>query len=199
MGLKNSKKTYGFRQPRRKGAVLGMRSSSTDYFAYGSNMNIEHLREWLDRFGVPGDGVSNPRLAILPGFRLRTNYLTTTKKGAANIEPSRGQQVEGVLFTVSPDVVAALDLKEGHPRRYRQTKVEVIMPPSGRKITAMTYRVTEEHQLDFDMPVSEAYRNLVLSGAAEAGLSLAYQSRLKTILRIPVMGNDASSTGDAPD
>ncbi len=169
-----------------------MRSSSTDYFAYGSNMNIEHLRKWLDRFCVPHEGVSNPRLAILPGFRLRTNYLTMASLGAANIEPCRGQQVEGVLLTVSPDVVAALDLKEGHPRRYRQTKVVVIVPPSGRTITAMTYRVTEEYQLPFDFPVSATYRNMVLSGAAEAGLSSGYQSHLRGMLTTPITNRSPS-------
>lgn len=174
-----------------------MRSSNTEYLAYGSNMNLAHLREWLDRFGVPADGVSSPRQAILPGFRLTTNYLTTASLGAANIEPCRGEQVEGVLLTVSADAGAALRAKEGHPRRYEEINVEVIIPPSGEQIQAMTYRVTKAYRLPFDLPVSEMYRNLVLAGADEAGLSPAYRSKLRAILRCPAMHNDASLTHPA--
>ena len=83
-------------------------------------MNLVHLREWLRRFGVEPDGVSHPRLAILPGFRFRTNYLTSNSLGAANIEPGRTHQVEGVLLQVSPAALKALDLKEGHPHRYNR-------------------------------------------------------------------------------
>jgi len=164
-----------------------MRSSKIEYFAFGSNMCLVHLREWLCRFGVEPDGVSQPRHAILPGFRLRTNYLTSNALGAANIEPSRGQQVEGVLIKASPDALVSLDRKEGHPCRYNRINIEVMVPPSQELIKAVTYRVTEDHQLPFDLLVSTTYRDVVLAGAKEARLSEPYQEALKLILKSPMM------------
>lgn len=160
---------------------------TTEYLAYGSNMNLAHLHEWLERLDVPCLGARNPRRAILPGFRIRTNYLTTASLGAANIEPCRGEQVEGVLLQVWQNAVAALRAKEGCPRRYEEIDVEVIIPSMGRKIHAMTYRVTNDHQLPFDLPVSNGYRKLILDGARAARLSVSYQARLKRILRSPAM------------
>ncbi len=193
MGLKNSKKTYGFRQPRRKGAVLGMRSSSTDYFAYGSNMNLPHLRHWLRRFGVEPEGVVHRHSVILPDFCMRTNYITTSGLGAANIEPCQGDAVEGILLSISPDVQEALRAKEGWPRRYHEVVVEVIDPSSRTTVQAVTYRVTPEHALPFDVPVSPRYRRLILKGAKTARLSSAYQSHLRAMLTTPITNRSPSS------
>ena len=72
-----------------------MGSHTTEYLAYGSNMNTDHLLEWLDRAGVPREEVSHPQRAILPDYRIRTNYLRSNSLGAANIEPCRGQSGGG--------------------------------------------------------------------------------------------------------
>lgn len=162
-----------------------MGTHTTEYLAYGSNMNTDHLLEWLDRAGVPREEVSHPQRAILPGYRLRTNYLTTSSLGAANIEPCRGEQVEGLLLRISPAVRTVLRMKEGVSHRYEEINVEVIVPTSGNKIQAITYRVTRDHQLPFDLPVSARYRQLILDGAREARLSRDYQAHLKSMLKSP--------------
>ena len=159
----------------------------TEYFAYGSNMSLPHLREWLRRSGVQPDEVSNPRLAILPRFRIRTNYLTTTGLAAANIEPFPEEHIEGVLLAISTEAHKRLRMKEGNPHRYGEIEVEVIMPSSGERIQAFTYAVTINHRLPFDLPVSEGYRKLVLDGAQQAKLSRVYQTRLKTLMKTPKM------------
>ena len=164
-----------------------MRSSNIGYLASGSNMNLVHLGEWLCRFGVEPEGVSHPRLAILPRFRLRTNYLTSRNLGAANIEPCRGEQVEGVLLSISPAVRAVLRMKEGCPHRYEEINVEAFLPASQEVIQAITYRVTKNHQLPFDLPLAAAYRTLILDGAREARLSESYQAGLKSILKSPML------------
>ena len=162
-----------------------------DYHAYGSNMHLTHLQEWIAQFGVPAENVCNPRLAILPGFRFRTNYLTTASLGAANIEPCRDEQVEGVLLRVSPNAVEALRRKEGHPHRYKEVAVNVVLQPCGREVQAFTYIVAPRHRLPFDVPVSARYRDLVLTGAGQAGLSPVYRSHLAAILQVPRRKNDA--------
>ena len=148
-------------------------------------MNLPHLREWLLRNKVDPAGVTNPRHAVLPSFRFRTNYLTASSLGAANVEPSRSKVVEGLLLTVTPDVVEALRVKEGHPRRYKETEVQVIDPKSGKFINAITYRVTMDYQLLFDIPVSTRYLSFVLEGAKAIPLSPDYQASLRSMLWAP--------------
>jgi hypothetical protein len=46
-----------------------------NYFAYGSNLNTGHLRSWLIRWGVARRNSDRHARSILPGYRLRTNYL----------------------------------------------------------------------------------------------------------------------------
>ena len=164
-----------------------------DYFAYGSNMNLSHLRDWLRRFGVEPEGVSNPRRVILPDHCLRTNSLTASGLGAANVESSPGDVVEGILLAISPEVLEALRAKEGWPHRYDEIAVEVVVPSGHRTSPALTYRVTPEHALPFDVPVSSRYRALILDGAKTARLSRAYQSHLRAMLKTPPMMDAATS------
>lgn len=164
-----------------------------DYFAYGSNMNLGHLRDWLRRFGVEPEGATNPRRVLLPDHRLRTNYLTASGWGAANVEPSCDDAVEGILLAISPEAREALRAKEGWPRRYEETIVEVILPSNGKTLPALTYRVTPEHRLPVDVPVSPRYRALILDGAKTARLSRGYQSHLRRMLRTPLMMDPTTS------
>jgi len=154
-----------------------------EYFAYGSNMNLKHLHDFFHRFGVEAEGVVNPRRVVLPDYRLRTNYLTTSGLGAANIAPRPGDAVEGILLTISPDAQDALRAKEGWKHRYDETIVEVTLPSNGETILAFTYQVTPEHRLSLDVAVSPKYRSLILAGAEEAGLSPEYQEHLRRILK----------------
>ncbi len=158
------------------------------YFAYGSNLCLPHLQNWLRRFGVQPSEVSHPRRVILPHFCIRTNYLTGASLGAANIEASRGNAVEGLLLTVSPDAQTAIRAKEGWPRRYEEIEVEVTSPRGDKATTAITYRVAERHRLPIDIPVSTRYRDLVLQGARAARLSPAYQMLLGDLLKTSICG-----------
>jgi hypothetical protein len=162
-----------------------------EYFAYGSNLNLSHLRDWLGRFGVQPDGANNPRRVVLLDYRLRTNYLTTSKLGAANIESSPGEVVEGLVFTISTEALEALRAKEGWPHRYDEIGVEVVVPRSRKTIQAVTYMVTPQFQLPIDVPVSARYRALILEGARVAHLSPAYQSHLREVLLTPMMFAEA--------
>ena len=159
----------------------------TQYFAYGSNMNLVHLQEWLRRFDVEPDGACNPRRVVLRDHRLRTNYLTTSGLGAANIEMSPGDVVEGLLLRISPEAQEALRIKEGWPHRYDEIDVEVVVPSSRKTIQPFTYQVTSAHRLPIDVPVSQRYRALILDGARAAHLSRNYQAHLRTVLATPML------------
>lgn len=90
------------------GAIANEDTDVIDYFAYGSNMNLPHFEAWLRRFGVQPDGMDSPRRVSRPDYRLRTNYLTSSSLGAANVEPSPGDAVEGLLLAISPEALEAL-------------------------------------------------------------------------------------------
>jgi hypothetical protein len=166
-----------------------------NYFAYGSNLNTDHLRSWLTRWGVDPEELGPPRKANLPGYRLRTNYLRSNGIGACNIEPRPRSRVEGIVMTVTPSIREVLRLKEGHPHRYAE--IEIVVTPFGkqRTVRAFTYIVTHQFALHFDVPVTQEYRRLILEGAASHRLSPPYQKHLRRILR--TLCHERSSSDDA--
>jgi len=152
------------------------------YFAYGSNINLPHLRMYLALHGVDNDDhVATFRPAMLHDHRLRTNYHTCDGSGACNIEACRGYHVEGLVMRISAQVQDVLRRKEGWPVCYEEIAIQV-MTDAGR-ITAMAYVVTPDRQLLHDTPVSPQYRELILEGAREAGFSSEYQRHLRHVLR----------------
>ena len=118
---------------------------TTTYFAYGSNINIAYLKHYLEACQTSPAGLQNEQHAILHGWRLRTNCITESSGGAANIEPHRGSSVEGVAMEISPAVHQALRAKEDWPDGYKEVTVplELLGPPKTER-TAMTYVVVPE-------------------------------------------------------
>jgi len=154
------------------------------YFAYGSNLNLPHLQDVLASHGADTGDLGLPRCAILQGYRLRTNYLSSTRgAGACNIEPDEGSIVEGAVMEISPAIREVLRIKEGWPHRYEEIMVDVLVGDRRESIRALTYVVTPDHALDLDMPVTPRYRRLVLDGARAAALSKSYQEQLARLLR----------------
>ena len=86
------------------------------YFAYGSNINLDHLTDYLDTHGVTPGTELRGQHALLHDYRLRTNYFATSHgAGACNIEPALDQRVEGVLWSITPAIQDVLRIKEGYP------------------------------------------------------------------------------------
>ncbi len=153
-----------------------------DYFAYGSNIRIIHFFRLLAQHCVDPDDVSNPRQAILHGYRLRTNYFSAAHQaGACNIEPDRDAHVEGVVLSVTERVRAVLRIKEGFPQCYDEIEVEV--ETSRGVVPAFAYIVTPAQQLTVDLPVTPEYRQRILDGARMFNFSAGYQRRLRRTLR----------------
>lgn len=155
------------------------------YFAYGSNLNLRHLLEWCQLDTVLLDSELNPRPAILPDFRVRTNYVSAKGSGAANIERSSGATVEGVILTIPIPMLRLIRRKEGFPYRYREILVRVEDPANGKRMTAHTYQVTPNHCCIDDVPVSSCYRGKILIGAESHKLSMGYQRHLRRVLAVP--------------
>ncbi len=155
------------------------------YFAYGSNINLDHLSDYLSTHGVTLDTELSGQHALLHDYRLRTNYFAGSHlAGACNIEAAPDHQVEGVLWTITPAAQDALRVKEGFPLRYHEIEVEVHTASTQASVRAITYMVTPTHRLDVDLPVTARYRDFILNGAKQFNLSNEYQKKLHHLLQV---------------
>ncbi len=129
------------------------------YFAYGSNMNPDHMARWVPEARAMGPG-------RLDGYRLAfTIYSSGWQGGAANLEPDPSGHVWGVLWTMSEEGMLSLDTYEGHPTFYRREELAVTGPEG--PLEAWTYRVA--HQKGYVHP-TDAYLHVVRAGIRLMGL-----------------------------
>ena len=154
------------------------------YFAYGSNLNLDHLTDYLGKHGVSVDTDFQAEHALLHNYRLRTNYFAASHgAGACNIEPAHDHRVEGVVMSITPAVQEVLRVKQGFPLRYHEIDVIVHTASTQASVRALTYVVTPTHRLDVDLPVTDRYRSLILAGAKHFGFSKSYQQELRGMLK----------------
>lgn len=152
-------------------------------FAYGSNMHLWDLGQWLRGRGFP-DRVAESHAAVLEGHRLVWNYYSRSRRGgAANVEPSTGNHVHGVLLGVSSETLAGIDAKEGHPNVYsrgvqpRRTR----RASCGTPVLAWVYEVQPHWRQSRQVRPSCHYRRLMLEGAQAHGLPAAYLVALRAL------------------
>lgn len=145
------------------------------YFAYGSNMSWEELRFWCPNAKFVS-------IARLPNHRLDfTRYSGRRQGGVADVVPSTGHDVWGVVYDIPSDELPALDRKEGVPNAYQRENVSVFIQ-SGERAAALTYTVV--HKVPTEPP-SQEYFELILRGARDWGLPDEYVRKLEQIERRP--------------
>ena len=128
-----------------------MNAQNIFYFAYGSNMNPERIRQRIPFARVIGK-------AEIHGWKL-------TERLYADIDRERGGRVEGVLYLVSPSELRQLDAYEGYPRVYDSFMVNAYLDGS-HKVRAVTYAMTANTKKERDgKPYPEDYRILCAVGA----------------------------------
>jgi gamma-glutamylcyclotransferase (GGCT)/AIG2-like uncharacterized protein YtfP len=145
------------------------------YFAYGHNMDEEILRERGIAFTTLGRGKAR-------NVRLVFHKPASNGTGMADLQDTRGNEVEGVVFEVSEENLARLDFYEqvdkGHYRRgtitvqtargelpcevYRAAKFRNGLKPSPEYL-AMLIRGAEQHHL------SPEYLTFLKSHVTEGG------------------------------
>lgn len=111
------------------------------YFAYGSNCN-PHV---MQRKGI---AYSSRQRATLEDFRLRFNKRALRDRypagiGYANIDPSPGIRVEGILYDIAEESVNSLDASERHPDHYRRVRV-VVQCESGETVACAAYQAQRD-------------------------------------------------------
>jgi gamma-glutamylcyclotransferase (GGCT)/AIG2-like uncharacterized protein YtfP len=136
------------------------------YFAYGSNMNHEQMK---DR--CPGSRFL--KRVYLSNYKFVYDGYSSLRKGAvANIVRSENDTVWGALFEVDSECLKSLDRYEGFPTYYQKETVEV-QDDQDKKYNALVY-LREPREVG---KPSDEYRKVVLEGAKNCELPKEYIDR----------------------
>lgn len=131
------------------------------YFAYGSNMNWDDLDRWCEKHNYsPIHPGSNVESGIVKDYRLIFSHRSISRNGGAlNIVKSMGDEVCGVLFTLSDEDFKKIIEKEGSA--YKQYPVNVILT-DGKVVGAKTFKAKDGREL---FPPTDEYLEIVSAGA----------------------------------
>lgn len=141
------------------------------YFAYGSNMLTERLR---DR--VPSATPVTP--ATLPNWSLRFHKRSQDGSGKCSIVETDRATVHGVVFDVAPGDVPALDEAEFRGRGYERRRVHPQAPDVS--LDAFAY-VAQPAYVDDALRPYAWYLALVRAGARQHDLPSDYRSDLSAV------------------
>ncbi len=171
-----------------------MASRTVWHFAYGSNMNRAQM---LSRVG----NILEEHNAHLPNFELRFNKKVRGGTAGANVQPSPGKTVYGVLYKIDESTFRSLDRYEGVPEHYRRIEIQVtpddnpaatadgsaaaVSPATagspatvGRQpVPAQVYIASK---IEKGLRPSAQYLKAILDGAGEHSLPAAYIGEIKS-------------------
>ena len=126
------------------------------YFAYGSNMNHEHMKYRCPKAKYIGQ-------FTLPGYKL-------VFRSVADVEQSNDDQVTGALFKITQECERALDRYEGYPNLYTKkyytrwhTDMEKFLPQ-----TIMFYSMVDKYG---EHPPSDGYLQTIVQGYVDCEIS----------------------------
>ncbi|MDQ3819655.1 MAG: gamma-glutamylcyclotransferase [Acidobacteriota bacterium] len=143
------------------------------YFAYGSNLCTNRLRE-----RVPS--ATFCQKAILYGFTLKFHKRSIDGSAKCNAfyTGNNTDEVHGVIFDIDEEEKQDLDKAEGRGRGYDQITIKV--NTNGGVEEVFTY-VANTKAIDDSLQPYSWYKDLVLSGAKEHSLHKAYIRRLELV------------------
>lgn len=153
------------------------------YFAYGSNLDIQQVRERCRNCDV-----RMVSIGYLPEHRLAfTQFYEPWGGGVADIVKSPNSSVWGILYELSIDALKLLDAYEGYPTDYDRTE-HSIMTPEGKAYSAWVYSVKRKDG-DF-IPPSKRYLDILKRTSKNSGFPveyLLYLNQIKTVEESPAL------------
>ena len=121
------------------------------YFAYGSNMNPDRIRQRIPFARAIGK-------AEIRGWKIAERLY-------ADIDREKGGRVEGVLYCLSQSELRQLDAYEGYPSVYDSFMVNAYLD-DGHKVKAVTYAMTAKTKAEREgKAYPEDYRIICAVGA----------------------------------
>ncbi len=142
------------------------------YFAYGSNMAIDRLRERAPSAQCVG-------VFLLKSHDLRFHKVGGDRSAKCNAfyTGSDADVVEGVIFDLDPGEIESLDKIEGLGHGYKKKSVHLV-DFNGVEAKAFTYLATNINE---SLRPFSWYRDHVLIGARNAGLRSAYVEKIERV------------------
>ena len=147
------------------------------YFAYGSNMSRQQMRERCPDHECLGKAVLKDHALCFP------RHSTIRNCGVAGLVERTGAEVWGVVYRLHDEDLAALDRREGFDpaqplemNRYNRQTIRVLM--DGREVACFAYFARPEP--GEHVPNSD-YLGTIIEGAEENGLPPDYVAALKRI------------------
>lgn len=132
-----------------------MEEKMTNYFAYGSNMNLEQMA-----FRCPQSKKLGP--AVLNDYKV-------VERLYADIDEAKGEHTDGLLWKVNDEDFKSLDKYEGYPTHYIRFTVQVIY--EGKPVDAIVYKMADGILPEREgKPYTEAYRLRCRKGAEDNGI-----------------------------
>ena len=128
-----------------------MTEDTSVYFAYGANMNRNHMALWC-----PNSTPLEP--ATLADHRLIFRFW-------CDIMETRGQRVVGALYRLGPGDLHWLDQYEDCPRLFEHKPV-MVQTQDGRKVAALAYQMKAGHPF---APPDKEYLAVVRQGYLDWG------------------------------
>jgi gamma-glutamylcyclotransferase (GGCT)/AIG2-like uncharacterized protein YtfP len=124
------------------------------YFAYGSNLNHEHMKIRCPNARFVGT-------LTLPNWEL-------VFRGVADISQQQGKEVKGGVFSITDKCESSLDIYEGYP--YLYSKGYITIEHNKKKQEVMTYFMNDRNYLSSP---SLSYLQTIKQGYEDCGLPLA--------------------------
>ena len=139
------------------------------YFSYGSNMSkrvMKNVRNIHPLRSQKNTLLNYKIIMNMPG----PNFI---EPGFANISPSIGFKVEGMVHEISDDDLKRIIASEGED----YALIEVIMKFFNQIVMVKTLLYKPE--IKTDLPISSRYKKILISAAFENTLSSTYNNELK--------------------
>jgi len=114
--------------------------------------------------------------AQLPNYELRFNKKVRGGTAGANVQPSPGKRVCGVLYKIEENSFRSLDRFEGVPDHYRRIEMQVT-PAGGTPVPAQVYIASK---VEKGLRPSPQYLQTILDGAGEHQLPEDYIGEIKS-------------------
>jgi len=119
--------------------------------------------------------------ARLSDYRLTFNYYSTSRRGgAANIMPSKGSYVYGLLIKINANDLCTIRSKEGCPNKYSEINIEVELLDGTRVKNVKSYKVVKSMEKKGHQKPTRKYLNLIIKNAKKYNFPLEYISFLES-------------------
>ena len=147
------------------------------YFAYGSNMLLEHLQVRCKTANIRG-------VAVAHGYTLAFSKKSKDGSGKATIaETDDDTALYGALFEIDWNERPCLDKAEGPD--YERTDEFVIRRADDDEELNVTTYIAKDYATENSLKPYDWYGQLILAGAWQIGVSDSYLAHLKAFESIP--------------